>query len=70
MIVGLGVAVGVGLAAGLLYVARDVFEATVDPTTAAVTSAAMLGLGLIAASGAVRRVLTIEPIEAVAGGGL
>lgn len=67
VVIGIGVAVGVGLAVGLLAAARDVFGATVDPSTAAGTSAAMLVLGLLAASGAVRRVLAIEPFEAVAG---
>ena len=50
---------------GLLRIARDTFGATLDPVTVAVTSCAMLALGLVAGTLSVRRILDIAPLEAV-----
>jgi putative ABC transport system permease protein len=61
---------GGSTAAGLLWVARDTFGATLDPATVAVTCCAMLGLGLAAGTLSVRRILDIEPVEAVRTAGL
>jgi len=69
-VVGLGVLLGSGLAVGLLAAARDVFGATLSASTIASSAAAVLALGLLAASGAVRRVLRIEPVEATQASGL
>lgn len=70
LVVGVGVVVGVGLTVGLLALARDVFGATVDASTTITSAAAVLALGLVAATGAVRRVLAIEPVEATRAAGL
>lgn len=69
-VVGVGVAVGVGATVGLLGATQELFGSGLAPTTAAVTSGVMLALGLLAALGAVRRVLQIEPAEATTTGGL
>lgn len=67
-VVGLGALVGSGVAAGLLRLSRDTLGASLGAGTAATTVVAILILGLLAATGAVRRVLRIEPIAAVQGG--
>lgn len=61
---------GSGVAAGLLWLGRDTFGASLEPATAALTAGAMLALGLAAGALSVRRILTIEPVEAVRTGGL
>ena len=70
VVVGVGVLVGTGLAVGLLSAARDTFGASVAPVTVATSGAVVLALGLVAALGAVRKVVAIEPVEAVTTGGL
>ncbi len=69
-VVGVAVVVGAGVATGLLTGLQDVFGATLDPTTVATSSLAILVLGLLAGLLSVRRILRIEPVEAVRGGGL
>lgn len=69
-VVGLGVLIGAGLASGLLSATRDVFGSTLDPATTARSAAAILALALLAAGGAIRRVLAIDPVEATSTGGL
>lgn len=69
VVVGIAVAVGSGTAAGLLAAAKDVFGSTLDPTTVAQSSIAILVLGLLAGLWSVQRILRIEPVEAVRGGG-
>jgi putative ABC transport system permease protein len=69
-VVGIGVLVGAGLAVALLAAARDTFGATLDVGTTVRSGAAVLVLGLLAAGAAIRRVLAIEPVDAVRSGGL
>lgn len=61
---------GAGVAAGLLRLGQDTFGASIEPSTVAVTAGAMLVLGLLAGSLSVRRILAIEPVQAVKTGGL
>jgi putative ABC transport system permease protein len=70
VVVGGAVVVGAGAAVGLLRVARDTFGATLDLPTVAITSGAMLLLGLAAGALSVRRILVIEPVAAVRTTGL
>ena len=70
VVVGLGAVIGTAVTAGLLAAAQDTFGAGLEPATAVTSSAAILGLGLLAAVAAVRRVLAIEPAEATTAGGL
>nr|WP_274387741.1 FtsX-like permease family protein [Salsipaludibacter albus] len=70
MVVGVAVLVGAGIATGLLTALQDVFGAGLDPTTVVTSSVAILVLGLLAGLLSVRRILRIEPVEAVRGGGL
>lgn len=70
VVVGIATLFGGGTASGLLWLARDTFGATLDPATVAVTSGAMLALGLVAGTLSVRRILRIEPVEAVRTAGL
>ncbi|HSJ46843.1 MAG TPA: ABC transporter permease [Euzebyales bacterium] len=70
VVVGIATLLGGGTASGLLWLARDTFGATFDPATVAVTSGAMLALGLVAGTLSVRRILHIEPVEAVRTAGL
>lgn len=70
LVVGLGALLGAGAATGLLAAAKDTFGAQIDPSTTALTVAAITVLGLIASVGAVRRVLAIDPIDATTGGGI
>ncbi|WP_370324530.1 FtsX-like permease family protein [Euzebya sp.] len=69
-VVGIGAVGGAALASGLLAAARDTFGATLSPGTTAVTVGIILLLGLLASLGAVRRVLAIDPVAAVAPGGM
>lgn len=70
LVVGIGVLVGIGLAGGLLAASRDVFGSALDAGTTIRSAAAILALALLAALGAVRRVLAIDPVEATSPGGL
>lgn len=70
VVVGLGTIIGTAVTAGLLAAARDTFGAGLDPVTALTSSGAILGLGLLAAVAAVRRVLAIDPAEATTTGGI
>ena len=70
LVVGLGALVGSGVTAGLLRAARDTFGSSLSPLTALSSTGVILALGLLAATGAVRRVLAIEPAEATMSGGL
>ncbi len=63
-VVGGGAVVGAAAAWGLLRAAQDTFGAGLDASTVVVSVAVVLVLGLVAATGAVRRVLRIDPIEA------
>ncbi|MFA9431587.1 ABC transporter permease [Egicoccus sp. AB-alg2] len=69
-VVGLGVLLGTGLAVGLLRATQDLFGSELAVSTIAASAAAVLVLGVIAASGAIRRVLQIEPVEATQAAGL
>lgn len=69
-VVGVGAVIGTGAATGLLAATRDTFGGGVSSTTALTTIGAILALGLVASIGAVRRVLSIDPVEAVQGGGI
>lgn len=62
-VVGVGAVLGASATAGLLAATQDTFGGGLDPATAVTSSAAILGLGLLAATAAVRRVLEIEPAE-------
>jgi putative ABC transport system permease protein len=64
VVVGVGVAIGTGLAAGLLAAARETIGASLDLGTAVRSGLAVLGLGVVATAGALRRVLAIAPVEA------
>lgn len=68
-VVGVGATLGAAVAGGLLQAAKDVFGSTLDPRTTAITVGVVLALGLVAALGAIRRVLAVDPIEATVGGG-
>ena len=70
VVVGVAVVVGAGIATGLLTALQDVFGAGLEPVTVATSSLAILVLGLLAGLLSVRRILRIEPVEAVRGGGL
>jgi putative ABC transport system permease protein len=70
LVTGAGAVAGALAAAGLLEAAREVFGSRLDPATAVRTVAAIIGLGLLASLGAVRRVLTIDPVEATTPGRL
>lgn len=70
VVVGLGAAVGTAVTAALLAAARDTFGAGLSPVTTLTSTAAILALGLVAATAAVRRVLAIDPAEATTVGGL
>lgn len=63
-VVGLGAVLGAAATAGLLRLAPDVFGGGLESSTAVTSSALILGLSLVAALAAVRRVLAIEPAEA------
>lgn len=69
-VVGVAVVVGAGIATGLLTALQDSLGATLEPVTVATSSLAILVLGLLAGLLSLRRVLRIEPVEAVRGGGL
>ncbi len=70
VVISVGAAVGTAVTAGLLYVTRDVFGASLDPSTTAASVAAIVVLGFLASIGAVRRVLAIDPVQATVAGGI
>ena len=69
VVVGMGAVVGTGVTIGLLRVARETFGSGLDVATVLTSTAAILGLGLLAALAAVRRILRIDPAEATLAGG-
>lgn len=69
VVVGIAVAVGASTAAGLLAAAQEVFGSGLDAATVAQFSLAILVLGLLAGLWSVQRIVRIEPVEAVRGGG-
>jgi putative ABC transport system permease protein len=70
VVVGGAVVLGTAAAVGLLAGARDVFGATLSGSTIVVSAGLLLLLGLAAGLLSVRRVLAVDPVEAVRGGGL
>ena len=70
IVVGTGAIIGTVVTAGLLSLTRDVFGAGLNPTTTAISVAAIVILGLLASIGAVRRVLAIDPVKATVSGGI
>jgi putative ABC transport system permease protein len=70
VVVGVAVVVGALTATGLVAAGRDVFGAGLPVATVATSAGAILVLGLVAGLLSVRRVLGIEPVEAVRRGGL
>ncbi len=70
VVVGLGALLGSTVTAGLLIATRDVFGATLSLTTTASTVGVIIFLGLASSLGAVRRVLSIDPVEATISGGI
>lgn len=63
-VTGLGAALGVAIAAGLLAAAQETFGSSLDPGTAIPTVGFIVALGVAASLGAIRRVLSVDPIEA------
>ena len=74
VVIGLGTAIAIGLLVGASAAAStDAFEVRADPVVIAITSGAILALGLLASAGSMRRVLRIDPASATTrtgGGGL
>lgn len=70
VVIGVGAAVGTAVTAGLLQATRDVFGASLDPTTTVMSVGAIVVLGVVASIGAVRRVLAIDPVQATVAGGI
>lgn len=70
VVLGIGALAGSAATMVLLASAQDVFGGSLDPVTALTSSGAILGLGLLGALAAVRRVLAIDPAEATMAGGL
>ena len=68
VVVAAGAVIGTAATAGLLELTRDVFGASLELTTTAVSVAAIVVLGLLASVGAVRRVLAIDPMHATTSG--
>lgn len=69
-VVGAGSLIGTVVTGGLLSVTRDVFGASLNPTTTAISVGLIILLGLLASMGAVRRVLAIDPVQATVAPGL
>jgi putative ABC transport system permease protein len=69
-VIAAGVLIGVAATAGLLTAARETFGSSLTASTTTVSAGVLLALGLLAAAGAVRRVLSIEPVEATQHGGI
>jgi putative ABC transport system permease protein len=65
IVVGVGVGLGAALTVPAVGVAGEQLDATLRPGGVAVSTLVVLGLALVAAGAAVRRVLAIQPIEAV-----
>ena len=70
LVVGGAVVLGTAVAVGLLAASRDVFGAGVSSGTIVRSAGLLLVLGLVSGLLSVRRVLQVEPVEAVRGGGL
>ena len=70
VVVGLGAVVGSSVTAGLLSLTSDTFGASLGAATTATTIAAIVALGLLASTGALRRVLAIDPVEATMNPGI
>lgn len=69
-VTGVGSLVGAGVAWGLLWLLRDVFGAQLGATTILISVGAVVLLGFVAAIGALRRVLAIDPMGATRTGGV
>ena len=70
VVVGAGSLIGTVVTGGLLSFTRDVFGASLDPITTAVSIGLIILLGLLASMGAVKRVLAIDPVQATVAPGL
>ncbi len=70
VVIGAGAVIGTAVTGGLLALTRDVFGASLQPATTALSVIAILALGLLASMGAVRRVLAIDPVQATQSGGI
>ncbi|MDH3682618.1 MAG: ABC transporter permease [Acidimicrobiia bacterium] len=68
-VTGLGAGLGVGLAAGLLAATPETFGSSLDPITTILTVGFIVVLGVVASLGAVRRVLSVDPIDATTAAG-
>lgn len=68
-VIGGGIVIGTALYAPLSQVQLGSIALRFDPRAVAVWSALLLGLGLLSALAAARRVLAIDPVEATVGGG-
>lgn len=64
VVVGAGAVIGAAVTTALLAATRDVFGSTLGPATLATTVAAIVVLGVLASTGALRRVLRIDPVQA------
>ena len=69
LVVGAGLVLGIALYTPLSQMEVGSIALRFDPSAVVVWSAAILGLGLLSALVAARRVLRIDPIEATTGGG-
>jgi ABC-type antimicrobial peptide transport system permease subunit len=69
-VVGVGIVVGSALAALSVGAAGEGLDASLSLRTVGVSGIAILVLGLVAAAGAIRRVLAIEPAEATGAAGM
>lgn len=70
VVVGLGALIGSAVTSALLTMTRDAFGAALSLPTTVRTVGAIVGLGLLASIGALRRVLAIDPVEATTSGGI
>ncbi len=69
-VIGVGSLVGSAVAWGLLRLSRDVFGAELGASTILTSVGAVVLLGFVASSGALRRVLAIDPVDATRKGGV
>lgn len=69
-VVGVGSLIGTIVTGSLLSATRDVFGASLNPTTTAISVGLIIILGLLASLGAIRRVLAIDPVQATVAPGL
>ena len=70
VVVGAGTVIGTAVTAALLSMTRDIFGASLNAQTTAMSVTAIVALGLLASVGAVRRVLAIDPVQATVSGGI